>query len=1085
MASRKRISILVSILLLSIIAIPVLGNDAGTGGDAGNNTSSATSLPATNGTYYGNLTATTDNSDYYLINMSSNTGIAVQITYPSSTDFDLALLNSGGGYIDLSTSSGTTDDVTSNGTSVGGSSVYIWVDRYSGSGQYTMQIWIFSTGSSGGGGAGSGNGHDAGSGTDAGNNIASAMTLNTTNMSYWGDVTYTTDPNDYYKVSMPANFGVTATLTWNSTVDLDLEVYDNSSSMIVYSWFSNPETVTVNNYGGSNLFFRVYAYGTNTGTHDYNLSFTFEDLTNAPVNNQNDAGTGGDASNDYLNPTVVNISSVAVNNTFIGWGSLDDDLNDNYQTNVPMGHGIRVTVWFNSSVSDFQVILGDDQANTIDYSGVNNPESVTSNGSGTYPGMIVEGMDILLQVRATSGEGNYGMSWWFFTLDADGDGYYDTVEEDCGSDPEDNYSVPLDTDSDGICDTLDSDDDGDYVEDVNDTFPLDASEWEDTDNDNVGNNADLDDDGDGFSDANEIECGSDPLDGWNHPPDFDSDGICDLQDSDDDNDGYFDDDDAFPQDDSEWADTDNNGVGDNSDTDDDGDGYSDNIETSCDSDPLNSFDVPSDIDMDGTCDLMDSDMDGDNYPNENDAFPTDSQEWLDTDNDGFGNNVDIDDDGDSVSDNYDSFPLDSNEWADNDNDGLGDNGDLDDDNDGWSDLDETSCSTNPLSSQSIPSDFDNDMVCDLVDSDDDGDGVLDEDDVFPRDNSEWEDTDSDGIGNNFDDDDDGDNWYDIFEPNCGTDPLDGNSIPLDFDEDWVCDLVDDDDDNDGVTDVDDPFPKNPLESVDTDSDGIGNNADNDDDGDGWTDNSEALCFTSSLSSNSVPDDMDGDKTCDQNDPDIDGDNIINEQDAFPMDSSEWVDRNNDGRGDNAYPLSIIDKMSLNPIPTILISFTIIALIGGVVLVYTNQQKSSKNDILKGTDMTSYMENDLATNEEINDFEENSDFVAVNEVIPDPTFTIISDSEDSIEDEKQFDTESKGIKIPPPPPGFTPEMRSIPPPPPGFEPAPINPESNMVVASWEDLPPGGEYTETDPLRYTGVGIGMWVEKEDESWERISK
>ena len=54
-----------------MLAIPVLGNDAGTGGDAGNTTSSATSLPATNGTYYGNLTASTDDSDYYLINMAS------------------------------------------------------------------------------------------------------------------------------------------------------------------------------------------------------------------------------------------------------------------------------------------------------------------------------------------------------------------------------------------------------------------------------------------------------------------------------------------------------------------------------------------------------------------------------------------------------------------------------------------------------------------------------------------------------------------------------------------------------------------------------------------------------------------------------------------------------------------------------------------------------------------------------------------------------------------------------------------------------------------------------------------------------
>ncbi len=149
--------------MLGMLAMPVLGNDAGTGGDAGNTTSTATPLPAVNGTYYGNLTSSSDTSDYYLINMSSNTGIAVEITYPSSVDFDLALLDSGGGYIDLSTSSGTTDDVTSNSTSVGGNSVYIWVDHYSGTAQYTMQVWIFSTGSSGGGGgAGNGtNGHDA------------------------------------------------------------------------------------------------------------------------------------------------------------------------------------------------------------------------------------------------------------------------------------------------------------------------------------------------------------------------------------------------------------------------------------------------------------------------------------------------------------------------------------------------------------------------------------------------------------------------------------------------------------------------------------------------------------------------------------------------------------------------------------------------------------------------------------------------------------------------------------------------------------------------------------------------------------
>ena len=87
------------------------------------------------------------------------------------------------------------------------------------------------------------------------------------------------------------------------------------------------------------LYFRVFAYGSGTGTHDYSLSFTFDNLSSAPVNNQDDAGTGGDASNDYLNPTNISISSVETNITFSGWGSLNDDLNDNYQTNVPAGHG--------------------------------------------------------------------------------------------------------------------------------------------------------------------------------------------------------------------------------------------------------------------------------------------------------------------------------------------------------------------------------------------------------------------------------------------------------------------------------------------------------------------------------------------------------------------------------------------------------------------------------------------------------------------------------------------------------------------------------------------------------------------------
>jgi alpha-tubulin suppressor-like RCC1 family protein/subtilisin-like proprotein convertase family protein len=159
--------------------------------------------------------------------------------------------------------------------------------------------------------------------------------------------------------------------------------------------------------------------------------------------------------------------------------------------------------------------------------------------------------------------------------------------------------------------------------------------------------------------------------------DFDGDGIADALDDDDDNDGVLDSDDAFPLDPNEDTDTDGDGTGNNADTDDDGDGVDDS----------------------------------------SDAFPLDPNEDTDTDGDGTGNNADTDDDGDGVADSSDAFPLDSSEDTDTDGDGTGNNADIDDDGDGWSDDDEAICSTNPIDSNSVPSDTDSDGICDEVDSD--------------------------------------------------------------------------------------------------------------------------------------------------------------------------------------------------------------------------------------------------------------------------------------------------------------------------------------------------------------------------------
>ena len=113
------------------------------------------------------------------------------------------------------------------------------------------------------------------------------------------------------------------------------------------------------------------------------------------------------------------------------------------------------------------------------------------------------------------------------------------------------------------------------------------------------------------------------------------------------------DDDAFPSNPSEHADSDGDGVGNNGDA------------------------FPND-----PTETRDSDRDG--VGDNGDAFPNDPTETRDSDRDGVGDNGDAfpnnpaetrDSDGDGVGDNGDAFPFNPAETADSDGDGIGDNGD--------------------------------------------------------------------------------------------------------------------------------------------------------------------------------------------------------------------------------------------------------------------------------------------------------------------------------------------------------------------------------------------------------------------------
>jgi hypothetical protein len=72
------------------------------------------------------------------------------------------------------------------------------------------------------------------------------------------------------------------------------------------------------------------------------------------------------------------------------------------------------------------------------------------------------------------------------------------------------------------------DSDGDLVNNIDDAFPLDASESADFDNDGTGNNTDTDDDNDSLPDAYETANNLNPLDGSDAQQDADNDGSSNI-----------------------------------------------------------------------------------------------------------------------------------------------------------------------------------------------------------------------------------------------------------------------------------------------------------------------------------------------------------------------------------------------------------------------------------------------------------------------------------------------------------------------------------------------------------------------------
>ena len=327
-----------------------------------------------------------------------------------------------------------------------------------------------------------------------------------------------------------------------------------------------------------------------------------------PTNAQESVDSDGDGIGDELDPdadndsiadeddnciTIANTDQADMDNDGIG-DLCDDDIDgdgyENVSENICGSNSLSVSSTPDDLDGDFipdcidSDIDGDGYENTDDLFPLDKSEWIDSDNDG-----IGDNTD----------------------TDDDNDGWLDTLEETCKTDPKDSSDAPIDTDQDGDPDCIDTDDDNDTYLDTNDTFPLDATEWSDNDLDGIGDNADPDDDNDEFLDTDEIECQSDPLDSSSTPEDFDGDLSPDCVDEDDDNDDCLDVDDDYPLDPSYCKDTDGDGIDDEFDFDSDNDGVPD-YRDAFPEDSNGSVDT----DGDGIPDSQDDDKNNDGFPDE-------------------------------------------------------------------------------------------------------------------------------------------------------------------------------------------------------------------------------------------------------------------------------------------------------------------------------------------------------------------------------------------------------------------------------------------------------------------------------------
>ena len=114
-------------------------------GDAGSYSSSAFNISANSADYNGSIDSNSDVQDMFVMSVPRQMGVTVGLTSPSGADFDLAIYDYNLTMLNSSYSTAYDETSTNNTNFSANSNLYILVAPYSGTGHYTLQVWLFST----------------------------------------------------------------------------------------------------------------------------------------------------------------------------------------------------------------------------------------------------------------------------------------------------------------------------------------------------------------------------------------------------------------------------------------------------------------------------------------------------------------------------------------------------------------------------------------------------------------------------------------------------------------------------------------------------------------------------------------------------------------------------------------------------------------------------------------------------------------------------------------------------------------------------------------------------------------------------